>query len=94
MDRVFTRWEYSGHLPSIELHGIFKDCVPILINLLINLYFSRWFGIETLCQNLSAVRTNWILLLVFADLLQDFVWELLECRDRNFGCILVFKIFV
>ena len=59
VDRVFTR---------CELHGIFKDCVPILINLLINSYFSRWFGIETLCQNLSAVRTNWILLLVAPNL--------------------------
>ena len=68
MDRVLTRWEYSVHSPSIELHGILKDCVPILTTLLISSYFSRWFGIEILCQNLSAVRMNWILLLVAPNL--------------------------
>ena len=63
-DRFSTRCVYSCHSPSMELHGIFRDCVPILINLLMISYLSMWFGIDTLSQNLSAVRTNRILLLV------------------------------
>ena len=58
VDSVLTKCEYSAHSPSIELQGMLKDRVPILTNLLINSYFKRWLGIDMLCQNLSAVRTN------------------------------------
>ena len=64
MDSVLTRCEYSAHSPFIELHGILRDCVPILTNLLISSYFSIWLGIDIVVQNLLAVRTNWSLLLV------------------------------
>ena len=57
-DSVLTKCEYSVHSPFIELHGMLRDCVPMLTTLLINSYFSRWLGIDILCQNLSAVRTN------------------------------------
>ena len=58
VDSVLTKCEYSAHSLSIELQGMLKDHVPILTNLLINSYFKRWLGIDMLCQNLSAVRTN------------------------------------
>ena len=58
-----SRWFISGHLPSIELHGMFKECVPMLINLFTISYFSIWLGSEMLRQNLSVAKTNRILLL-------------------------------
>ena len=58
VDRVLTRCEYSAHSPFIELHGILRDCVPILTNLLISSYFSSWLGIDILVQNLLATRMN------------------------------------
>ena len=57
-DSVLTKCEYSAHSLSIEPHGMLKDCVPMLTTLLINSYFKMWLGIDILCQNLSAVRTN------------------------------------
>ena len=42
MDNVLTKCEYSAHSPSIELHGMLKERVPMLISLLINSYFSMW----------------------------------------------------
>ena len=68
MDNVLTKCEYSAHSPSIELHGMLKERVPMLISLLINSYFRMWLGIDKLCQNLSVVRTNWFLLLVVPNL--------------------------
>ena len=58
VDSVLTKCEYSAHSRSIELQGMLKDRVPILTSLLINSYFKMWLGIDMLCQNLSAVRTN------------------------------------
>ena len=58
VDSVLTKCEYSAHSLSIELQGMLKDRVPILTSLLINSYFKTWLGIDMLCQNLSAVRTN------------------------------------
>ena len=63
MDKFWSRWFISGHLPSIEPHGMFKECVPMLTNLFIISYLSNWLGSEILCQNLSADKTNWILLM-------------------------------
>ena len=64
VERVLTRLEYSGHSPSIALHGMVKDRVPMLISLLISSYFSIWLGMDILFQNLSAVSTNCMRLLV------------------------------
>ena len=58
VDSVLTKCDYTAHSPSIELQGMLKDRVPILTSLLINSYFKTWLGIDMLCQNLSAVRTN------------------------------------
>ena len=55
---VLTRCEYSVHSLSIELHEMLRDYVSMLTTLLISSYFSRWLGIDILCQNLSAVRMN------------------------------------
>ena len=55
---MLTKCEYSAHSPSIELHGMLRERVPMFINLLISSYFRMWLGIDTVCQNLSAVRMN------------------------------------
>ena len=38
-DSVLTKCEYSAHSPSIELHGMLKERVPMLTSLLINSNF-------------------------------------------------------
>ena len=101
-DSVLTQCEYSVHSPFIEIHGMLRNCVPMLTTLLINSYFSRWLGIDILCQNLSAVSVCSLSLCnkvsPFPDVLRDLCrfagpvfWtciRFLDVMPRSSNCIL------
>ena len=85
MDSVLIRCEYSAHSPFTELHGILRDCVPILTNLLISSYFSSWLGIyfgpesvgheDELNSSIGGSEfAPFLECKVFAYFFQDFVW--------------------
>ena len=60
--RSSLKWICSGHSPLTELHGIFRTCDPILINLLSVSYLRVCLGMDIVCQNFARVRTDRILL--------------------------------